>query len=137
MPIKEQRPFTLWGGGRDDKMAIQWGLAYRVPWDQIQPRMVVDFGQMMVLVGDKQRLKWSGESSTRLQLNRCVSGELLPQQRSSASLVTQPSWIRSLRTQHIISSRVASAPGIPIAHNYGVHTVPRKGVAMPQYFRED
>lgn len=67
-------------------------------------------------VVDKQRLKWSGESSTRLQLDRCVSGELLPQQRSSANLVTQPSWIRSLRTQYIISSRVVSAPGIPIAH---------------------
>ena len=79
MPIKEQRPFTLWGGGRDDKMAIQWGLAYRVPWDQIQPRMVVDFGHMMVLVVDKQRLQRSRDSSTHLQLDRRVLGESPPQ----------------------------------------------------------
>ena len=35
--------------------------------------------------------------------------------RSSASLVTQPSWIGSPRTWHIISSRAVSEPGIPIA----------------------
>ena len=47
-PIKERRPFTRWGGGHEDKTAIRWGLADRVPWDQIQPRMVVNFRQMPV-----------------------------------------------------------------------------------------
>ena len=44
MPLKERRPFTIWGGGHEDKTVIRWGLAHRVPWDQIQPKMVVDFG---------------------------------------------------------------------------------------------
>ena len=95
---------------------MRLGLADSVPWDQIQPRMVVDFGQIMALVGDKRkpRLQRSRDSSTRLQLYRRDSDDSSPQWRSSASLATQPSWIRSPRTRHVISSRAASKPGIPI-----------------------
>ena len=102
-----------WGEGHDVKTAIWWGLADRLPWDQIQLRMAVDFRQMMVLVGDKRRLQRLRDSSTHPQLERRVLG--VPRQRSSASLVKGPSWIRSPRMQHIISSGVFSEPGIPIA----------------------
>ena len=60
-------------------MVMQWVLADRVPWDQIQPRMVVDLGQMMFLVGNKRKLQRSRDSSTRLQLKRRVSRESPPQ----------------------------------------------------------
>ena len=81
-------------------------------------------------------LRRSRDSSTRLQLDRGVSGESPPQLRSSASLVTQPPLIKSPRTRHIFSSRAVSEPGILIADL--VYTlIPRKGVATPQYFRED
>ena len=61
---KGTKAFHTLGGGHEDKTVIRWGLADRVPWDQIQPRMVVDFVQMMVLVGDKRRLQRSRVSST-------------------------------------------------------------------------
>ena len=51
-------------GGRQEAMVdTRCWLADKRPWFQTQPRMVIDCGQMTVLVGDKWRLhlaKWQG-----------------------------------------------------------------------------
>ena len=54
--MNERRPCTVSGGVHVDNTAIRCGLADKLPSDQIHPKIVVDLGQITVLVGDKRTL---------------------------------------------------------------------------------
>ena len=54
--MHERRPGAVSGGGHVDNTAIRCGLADKLPSDQIHPKIVVDRGQITVLVGDKRKL---------------------------------------------------------------------------------
>ena len=60
---------------------------------------------------------------------------IVVKKRTTASLSTKPSSMKSPRTRHIISSRAVSDPGIPITDLVWTR-IPRKGVVTPQYFKE-
>ena len=93
----------------------RWGLAESEPALQIQPRVVVVLGLMMVLWADKCRLQLCRACRTLFQLQSSSWGVLSPQYRSLAILATDPSCSNGPRTRHITFSRAVSEPGIPIA----------------------
>ena len=63
-PTKARRPRTFLGGSQEAKAATRWGEARIEPWDHIQPRMVVEAGQIMVLAGERRRSQRSRAVST-------------------------------------------------------------------------
>ena len=54
--------------------AMRWGLAVKKPCDQIQPKIVVDLGQMNVFVADSRRLQRLSTSRMRDQLEMSSCG---------------------------------------------------------------
>ena len=101
-----------------ERVAKQCGLAVSVPLHQIQPRIVVVFGQIMVFLGDKTMLHTLRAWRTLRQLCKRSSGVLPPQYKSSASLARTRSCTccsRSPQMRHISSSSTVSDPGIPMA----------------------
>ena len=52
-----RKPHTFLGGSQEARAAPRWGEARIEPWDHIQPRMVVEAGQIMVLAGERRRLQ--------------------------------------------------------------------------------
>jgi len=48
-PAKARKLRTFLGGSQEASAATRWGDARIEPWDHIQPRMVVEAGQIMVL----------------------------------------------------------------------------------------
>ena len=54
--MKDLKRVTVFGPGYVARVLRRWGLAEREPAFQIQPRIVVVLGLMMVLWADKRRL---------------------------------------------------------------------------------
>ena len=50
--MKEHKPLTVVGGGQEESATTRWGLGYSLRWVNTQPRMVVDFEQTTVVVGE-------------------------------------------------------------------------------------
>ena len=99
-PIKDLNRATVLGTGYVARPLRRWGLAEREPAFQIQPRIVVVLGLMIVL--------------TLFQLWSSSWGVLPPQYRLSAILASDPPCSSGPRTRHITSLREVSDPGIPI-----------------------
>ncbi len=114
-PMNERRPRTVFGGSTLANAAMRCGLGLIVPIDQIQPKIVADFGAIHVLVALSTRLFLFGAPSTRDQLDNRSDGESPPTWRSSAIFVTKPSWMNSPRTLLSSSSNTVSESGMPIA----------------------
>ena len=114
-PMKDLIRPTVLGSGYVARVFRRWGLEERESALQIQPRIVVVLGLMMVLWADKRRLQLCRACRTLFQLQSSSWGVLLPQNKSSAILATDPSCSNGPRTRHITSSRAVSKPGIPIA----------------------
>ena len=114
---------------------MRCGLALEVPEFQTQPSIVVDWGLVIVLCGKRRRSRLCRACSTFFQFERSSPGELPLQYRSSAILVTIPSFNRSPSTLLMSSSRAVSEPGMPMTDRAYTRT-PRNGVATPQYFME-
>ena len=58
------------GGSQDAKSAMQCGKARIEPWDHIEPRIVVETGQTMVFLAERQRLQWSTVERVLCQFKR-------------------------------------------------------------------
>lgn len=71
--MKERKPLTDLGGGQLMSAAMRKGLADKKPCDQIQPKIVVDLGQMTYFVVDSRRLQRLRASRMRdqLEMNSC------------------------------------------------------------------
>ena len=54
--MNERTLCTVSSGGHVDNTAIRCGLADKLSPDQIQHKIVVDWGQIASLVGDKRKL---------------------------------------------------------------------------------
>ena len=52
-PINDRRPRGMSGTGHEASVATLCVLVEIEPCDQIQPRIVIDFGQITVLLGDR------------------------------------------------------------------------------------
>ena len=114
-PMNDLIWVTVSGGGHEARVAMRCGLALHVPEFQTQPSIVVDWGLMIVLGAERRRSHLCRACSTFFQFERSSPGELPPQYRSSAILVTIPSFNRSPSTLLMSSSRAVSEPGIPMA----------------------
>ena len=86
------------------------------PCVHIHPSMVVDRGQMIVLVADKRSPQAFKAVMILAQFSRSSVGVFPPQYKSSASFETNPACSWFPKTLHISSSRDVSDPGIPMAH---------------------
>ena len=113
--IKDGKPRTFSGGGDFDRTATRLGLAEIEPCDQIQPKMVVDLGQITVFEGDNLSSHFWSDCRTRCQLDKSSSSVFPPQYKSSANSATMPSCMQSPRTRHTSSSMAVSEPGIHMA----------------------
>ena len=63
--MKDRRPRTVSDGGQDASAAIMCGLAEIEPCDQAQPKIMIDFGQITVLVGERRMSDFFNASRTR------------------------------------------------------------------------
>jgi hypothetical protein len=52
--MKDRRPRTVSSGGKDASAATLCGLAEIEPCDQTQPKIIIGFGQITVLVGERR-----------------------------------------------------------------------------------
>ena len=111
-PMNDLIRVTVSGGGHEARVAMRCGLALNVPEFQTQPSIVVDW-ELIVLGVERRRSHLCRACSTFFQFERSSPGELPPQYRSSAILVTIPSFNRSPSTLLMSSSRAVSKPGMP------------------------
>ena len=81
---------TFCGGGHKDNTDTRCGLAVSVPSDQVQPRIVVDFGLITVFEAERRKLFLWRAPKTLIQFSSSSSGVLPPQYKSSASLAITP-----------------------------------------------
>ena len=70
---------TVFGGVKEERAAIRWREARIEPREHIQPRMVVETGEIMVFLAERRRSHLSRAARTFLQLNRSSVGVLPPQ----------------------------------------------------------
>jgi len=89
--MKDRRPRTVSGGGQDASAATLCGLAEIEPCDQTQPKIIIDFGQITVLVGERRMSDFFNASRTRPQFFNNSSRVSPQQNRSSANFATDPS----------------------------------------------
>ena len=134
-PMNDIIRVTVSGRGHEARAAMRCGLALKVPEFQTQPSIVVDWGLMIILGAERRRSHFCRASNTFFRYERSSPGVLPPQYRSSAILVTIPSFNRSPSTVLMSSSRAVSEPGMPMTNRAYTRT-PRNGVATPQYFME-
>lgn len=128
-PMKDLNRPTVLGSGYVARVLRRWGLAEREPTVQIQPRIVVLLGLMMVLWADKRRLHLCRACRTFFQLHNSSWGVLPPQYRSSAILATDPSCSKGPRTWDITSSRAVSRAVSHSGTNVDSYSFKRSGNA--------
>ena len=136
-PINDRRPWTVSGSLQVVRTDTLCGLVESLPWVQIQPRMVVERGQIIVFEAERRRPHVSRDFITLDQFARSSSGLLPPQYRSSANLAKYPACKWSPRTRHISSSRAVSEPRIaykPLCLCMGLRDHSTSGIVLTSEF---